>query len=166
MSLVTASIGFTIKVNQGSDVHLPCYFPQTTQVDANAVWFKEPDKRLITEDDDNKKIQVLYPLDRDQTVLLRDIDMADAGIYHCKNADGEKLSTVYLIVEGRFGNLFYMLLHVIKVDTTFMYILTIFSTVFKLLLNLNLTHAKTSLHRGSLAWTRTVAQGNPYCKNP
>lgn len=108
MSLVTASIGYTIKVNEGANVLLPCHFPPNTQVVANAVWFKETET-LNLEDEDNKKIELLYPLDLDQTMKLRNALMEDAGIYHCESADKEKLSTVYLIVDGRFVSLFYML---------------------------------------------------------
>lgn len=56
------------------------------------------------------RLELLYPLDRDQTILLQDIVMEDSGIYHCESADGEKLSTLYITVEGRFGYLFDMLL--------------------------------------------------------
>ncbi|XP_029001522.1 plasma protease C1 inhibitor [Betta splendens] len=97
---VVASISFTIKVNQGSDVYLPCYLPRTTQVSENARWSKEPSKRLHTEDENNKKIMLVYPNDYDQTIVVKHVAMEDTGTYHCESADGEKLSTVYLIVEA------------------------------------------------------------------
>lgn len=108
MSLVTAPIGFTIRVNEGVNVELPCHFPPNSEAVANAVWVKDTET-LNLEDDNNKKIERLYPNDTDQSVLLRSALMEDAGIYHCESADKEKLSTVTLIVDGRFFNLFDML---------------------------------------------------------
>lgn len=108
VSLATASIGYTIKVNQGANVQLPCHYPPNSQVVANTVWFKETDT-LNLEDENNKKMERLYPLDTDQTIVLRNALIEDAGLYHCESVDKEKLSTVYLVVEGRFYNLFYIL---------------------------------------------------------
>lgn len=110
MSLLIASVGYTIKAIQGKNVHLPCHFPSTSQVNSNALWIKEANEALNTEDENNKKIELLYPLDHDQTILLREVALEDAGVYHCESAEKEKLSTIYLIVEGRFGNPFYILL--------------------------------------------------------
>ncbi|XP_040000915.1 plasma protease C1 inhibitor [Xiphias gladius] len=104
---VAASTGYTIKVTEGSKVHLPCHFPPGIQVVANALWFKETDvgqrTRVNPEDDSTdyfNRLELLYPLDRDQTILLQDIVMEDSGIYHCESADGEKLSTLYITVEA------------------------------------------------------------------
>lgn len=47
----------------------------------------------------------LYPLDHDQTIIMRDIVMEDAGIYRCDSPEGDKLSTVQVIVDGRSGTL-------------------------------------------------------------
>lgn len=104
----TASIGYTIKAPEGSRVHLPCHFPPSSlPVRANAVWYKETGagmrSQLTLEDDstdENKKLELLYPLDQDQTIILRNIVMEDAGIYQCETTEGEKLSTVYIFVEG------------------------------------------------------------------
>ncbi|XP_040892483.1 plasma protease C1 inhibitor [Toxotes jaculatrix] len=103
---VDASIGYTIKVEEGSTVHLPCHFPRDSPVLANALWFKETDggkrTKLNLEDDsagDDKRLDLLYPFDYDQTMVLKDTTMEDTGIYYCESADGEKLSTVYIIVE-------------------------------------------------------------------
>ncbi|KAK2817044.1 hypothetical protein Q5P01_025235 [Channa striata] len=101
---VVASIGYTVKVFEGSDVNLPCYFPSTSQVSNNALWFKETTtgkSKLNLEDDNNKKMQLLYPLDHDQRIVLRETVMEDSGLYHCELENGQKLSTVYLIVEVR-----------------------------------------------------------------
>ncbi|XP_026216697.1 plasma protease C1 inhibitor [Anabas testudineus] len=96
---VVASVGYTIKAIQGKNVHLPCHFPSTSQVNSNALWIKEANEALNTEDENNKKIELLYPLDHDQTILLREVALEDAGVYHCESAEKEKLSTIYLIVE-------------------------------------------------------------------
>ncbi|XP_028270547.1 plasma protease C1 inhibitor isoform X2 [Parambassis ranga] len=103
---VDASIGYTIKAPKGSHVHLPCHFPPSSlPVRANAVWYKEISAgmriKLNSEDDstdENKKLDLLYPLDQDQTIILRNIVMEDAGIYQCETTEGGKLSTVYIIV--------------------------------------------------------------------
>lgn len=114
VSLSTASIGYTMKVLKGSAIPLPCHFPLSSQVTADALWFKETGvgkrMQLIPRDDstgDNNRVEQLYPLDHDQTIILRDTVMEDAGIYQCESVDGKKLSTVYVIVEGMCGNLFY-----------------------------------------------------------
>ncbi len=60
--------------------------------------------------DDNAKVELLYPNDHDQTIILRDVAMEDAGTYSCESAEGAKLSTVDIIIEGRSGNLSYKLL--------------------------------------------------------
>ncbi|XP_029294437.1 LOW QUALITY PROTEIN: plasma protease C1 inhibitor [Cottoperca gobio] len=103
---VDASISYTIKVFEGSTIRLPCYFPPSSQVEANALWFKDwgfdKKTRLDTEDDptaDNNRVALLYPLDHDQTIIIRDAVMEDAGTYLCQSAEGQKLSSVYIIVE-------------------------------------------------------------------
>nr|XP_019966774.1 PREDICTED: plasma protease C1 inhibitor [Paralichthys olivaceus] len=103
---VAASFDYTLKVFEGSPVHLPCHFPPSSQVSANALWFKETDAgkkmSLNLQDDsdyDDQRLKLLYPLDHDQTVLIRGTVMEDAGIYHCESTEGQKLSTIYIIVE-------------------------------------------------------------------
>ncbi|XP_031158599.2 plasma protease C1 inhibitor [Sander lucioperca] len=98
---VDASISYTIKVTEGSIAHLPCYFPPSSQVKADALWVKETGPNMRTRlnpEDDNKRVELLYPLDHDQTSIIRNTIMADAGLYIC-SAEGELLSSVYLIVE-------------------------------------------------------------------
>ncbi|CAB1426902.1 unnamed protein product [Pleuronectes platessa] len=104
---VAASSVYTIKVSQGSHTHLPCHFPTSSQVSANAFWFRETDAgmkmSLNLEDDilnDIQRFSLIYPFDSDQTVLIRDTVLEDAGTYHCESAAGQKLSTVRLIVQA------------------------------------------------------------------
>ncbi|XP_068178509.1 plasma protease C1 inhibitor isoform X2 [Antennarius striatus] len=103
---VDASIGFTIKVIQGTTIYLPCHFLSTTQVKANALWFKETGDGMrspLNLGDDStdvyKRLEQLYPMDHDQTIILRNTIKEDAGLYHCESTEGEKLSYVYVIVE-------------------------------------------------------------------
>ncbi|XP_031727364.1 plasma protease C1 inhibitor [Anarrhichthys ocellatus] len=101
---VDAFVTYTIKLIEGFTPHLPCHFPPSNQVKANALWFKETGKstKLHLEDDptaEHKRVEQLYPLDHDQTIIIRDIVMEDAGNYICQSAEGEKLSSVNIIVE-------------------------------------------------------------------
>ncbi len=54
-------------------------------------------------------MDLLYPNDSDQTIVLRDIVMEDAGIYNCESANGDKLSTINLAIEGMFFSFFHIL---------------------------------------------------------
>ncbi|XP_045902900.1 plasma protease C1 inhibitor [Micropterus dolomieu] len=104
---VDAVIGYTIKVNFGTNVKLPCHFPPSSQITANALWFKETDvgerTQLNLGDEstvDDNRVGLIYPFDHDQTIVLRNTVLEDAGIYNCESVDGEKLSTVYIIVDA------------------------------------------------------------------
>ncbi|XP_073322995.1 plasma protease C1 inhibitor [Pagrus major] len=103
---VVATIVYTIKINEGSNVHLPCHFPSSSQVTANALWYKETGVGMMTRlnfgdgsTGDDEKVEQLYPMDHDQSILLRRTAMEDAGTYYCQSAEGDKLSTVNIIVE-------------------------------------------------------------------
>lgn len=107
--LPAAPIAYAIKVTEGTNVRLPCYLPPSRQERDNALWFKvssagKKTKLNLDDDltDDFKKTELLYPDDPDQTIILRDIGMDDDGTYQCESAEGEKLSTVDIIVVGRF----------------------------------------------------------------
>lgn len=106
MPLSAASISYTIKVYKGSTAHLPCHFPRSSQVKANALWYKvtgiNETTQLNPEDDStaDNRVELLYPLDHDQTIIIKDTVMEDAGIYFCQSAEEEMLSSVYVIVEG------------------------------------------------------------------
>lgn len=102
---VDAPIAYAIKVTEGTNVRLPCYLPPSRQERDNALWFKvssagKKTKLNLDDDltDDFKKTELLYPDDPDQTIILRDIGMDDDGTYQCESAEGEKLSTVDIIV--------------------------------------------------------------------
>ncbi|XP_074555154.1 plasma protease C1 inhibitor [Halichoeres trimaculatus] len=108
---VIAANAFTVKITEGQSGHLPCYFPCSSQVTANALWFKET-TQLVLEDDseeifledipmseNDRRVERLYPLDKDQTIILRDAVPTDAGMYYCKSAEGEILSIVQTIIE-------------------------------------------------------------------
>ncbi|KAF3687670.1 Plasma protease C1 inhibitor [Channa argus] len=99
---VVASTVYNIKAAAGSDVKFPCYFPTDQQVNNNALWFKDTNAgktKLNLEDENNNKMEHLFPLERDQTVLLRDAVMEDGGVYHCESEDGQKLSTVNVVID-------------------------------------------------------------------
>uniref|UniRef100_UPI0037E857D1 plasma protease C1 inhibitor n=1 Tax=Semicossyphus pulcher TaxID=241346 RepID=UPI0037E857D1 len=102
--VVTPNV-YTIKITEGNSGNLPCYFPRTSQVTANALWFKETRlgqrAQLNTEDnssDDDKRIEQLYPSDHDQTIILRDTVLTDTGKYFCES-EGKTLSTVFIFIE-------------------------------------------------------------------
>lgn len=99
-------LSLDIKVTEGSDVNLPCYFPLSHEVTANALWFKEEslgEKTKLSSEDDwthDKKVDLLYPLDSEQTIMLRHATAEDAGVYICESPEGQKLSSLNVIVEG------------------------------------------------------------------
>lgn len=113
MCLVTESIVYEITAATGSTIQLPCSFPPSTQVLANAEWFKEMGAdgriRLNTEGDstdEEEKVKLLYPLDEDQTIIVRNLIIQDAGIYKCESAAGQILSTVHVMIKGTVTRLF------------------------------------------------------------
>lgn len=109
----TDSLDLTIKVNQGSDVYLPCTLPPSSEVRANALWFKKTGigrMPINLEEDTADRISLLYPLDQDQTILMKETVTEDSGTYYCETPDGTRLSTIQIIVEGKSGNFSYTLL--------------------------------------------------------
>nr|XP_040042618.1 plasma protease C1 inhibitor isoform X1 [Gasterosteus aculeatus aculeatus] len=93
---------YTIRVFEGVSAHLPCHFPPSNQVKTNALWFKETnldERTQLPLEDDDSRVERLYPLDHDQAILIKDIVKEDAGNYICQSAEGESLSSVYVIVE-------------------------------------------------------------------
>ncbi|XP_061601050.1 plasma protease C1 inhibitor [Cololabis saira] len=105
--VVDGSLRYTITVAEGSDVTLPCFFPPSQRITTNALWFKETGDgkktRLNLEDDSihEKKVELLYGLDPEQTIILRRGAAEDAGVYICESAGGERLSTLNLVFEAR-----------------------------------------------------------------
>nr|XP_020509723.1 plasma protease C1 inhibitor [Labrus bergylta] len=105
IAVVVANV-YTIRIMGGQSGHLPCHFPTSSQVTANALWFKKTGEgqrtQLDLEDnstDDEKRIEQLYPLDHDQTIILRNTIMGDTGTYYCVSAEGETLSTVHTYID-------------------------------------------------------------------
>ncbi|XP_033478862.1 plasma protease C1 inhibitor [Epinephelus lanceolatus] len=95
---------YTMKVTQGSTAQLQCHFPTSSQVTANALWFKVDNNgtrtQLDTEDESSdNRVNLLYPLDHDQTITIKNIVMEDSGNYLCESAGGQTLSSVYIIVQ-------------------------------------------------------------------
>ncbi|KAM4750497.1 plasma protease C1 inhibitor [Anableps anableps] len=96
----------TVKVPEGSNAFLPCYLPSSSEVISNAQWFKETrvDKRtrLNTEEDSTRdvKIELLSLNEQDQTIMIKKVEMEDAGVYICESAEGERLNSLYLEVEA------------------------------------------------------------------
>ncbi|XP_034544718.1 plasma protease C1 inhibitor [Notolabrus celidotus] len=104
--IVVAANVYTIKIVEGQTANLPCHIPTSSQVTANALWFKETRDsqrtKLNLEDDptdDEKRIEQLYPHDHDQAIILRNTVSTDTGIYYCVSTEGETLSTVYTFIQ-------------------------------------------------------------------
>ncbi|KAF6733508.1 Plasma protease C1 inhibitor [Oryzias melastigma] len=97
---------FSVNVIKGSNVLIPCYYPTFGQRGANALWFKEDGSgnriKLDTEDEsaEDKRVELLYLGDPDQTIMLRKAVMEDAGLYTCESPDGEKFTTANLSVQA------------------------------------------------------------------
>lgn len=104
--IIEASISYTLVVGEGTNARLPCNFLSEYGVKVNALWFKEiashKKKTMLTSADgtlgEDGKAELLYPLDHDQTMTLRQVTMDDQGLYHCDSPEGVKLSTVRLII--------------------------------------------------------------------
>lgn len=105
-----ASIVYTVKGYEGHIIYLPCQLPSSTPVQANTVWSKDTDSgtqiqlNFAYDSTGEPHAELLYPGDRDQTVIMRNLVMEDAGIYRCYSAEGEQLSTVQVLIEGRSGS--------------------------------------------------------------
>ncbi|XP_042341707.1 plasma protease C1 inhibitor [Plectropomus leopardus] len=101
---VLASISYTMKVIQGSIARLQCQFPMSSQVTANALWFKVKTDgtrtQLNTEDEStSNRVKLIYPNDHDQTINIENTVLEDTGAYQCESADGVILSSINIIVE-------------------------------------------------------------------
>lgn len=97
---------YAINAVQGSTIYLPCNFAQSSRILANAQWYKETGdgQRIYVGEGasaETQRMQQLYPLDPDQSVIITNVVMEDSGIYHCQSAEGEELSIVQVTVEGR-----------------------------------------------------------------
>lgn len=96
----------TLKVLEDSNVFLPCYLPSSSKVVSNALWFKETGAgkrtRLNTEEDPtgDEKVELLSPTEQDQTIMIKKVEMGDAGVYICESAEWERLNSLQLKVEG------------------------------------------------------------------
>lgn len=106
LCLSVASFVYEINTFHGSTIYLPCNVPQFNQIPANALWYKETSAGQRVDfregaSGEMKPMQQLYPLDQDQSVILRNVVTEDSGIYHCEFPKGEKLSTVRVTVKGR-----------------------------------------------------------------
>ncbi|KAM4594628.1 plasma protease C1 inhibitor [Fundulus diaphanus] len=104
-SLKVESFHTTVKVLEGSNVLLPCYLPSSSGVISNAWWFKETGAgkrtRLNTEDVTSaEKIELLSPNEQDQTIMMKEVAIGDAGVYVCESVTGEKLNSLHLEVEA------------------------------------------------------------------
>lgn len=96
-------------VGKGASVKLPCSLSHSEHVEANALWFRETSDgnrtALISGNDTvslDKRAELLYPLDQDQTLKISEVTEEDEGVYHCDSAEGVTLSTIRLIVECKF----------------------------------------------------------------
>ncbi|XP_055079616.1 plasma protease C1 inhibitor [Periophthalmus magnuspinnatus] len=105
--IVKGFISYIMLVAEGTNARLPCNYGSDHQVKGNALWFKEMANnkiKMLTHADhtmsEDGKAGLLYPMDHDQTMSLRDVTMEDQGLYHCDSPDGARLSTVELIVKS------------------------------------------------------------------
>lgn len=106
--IIPVLISYTMVVGEGATPRLPCNFFPEYEVKANALWFKESSsnksKAILTSVDgtlaEDRKAELLYPFDHDQTMTLREVTMDDQGLYHCDSPEGVKLSVVRLIVKS------------------------------------------------------------------
>ncbi|XP_056892238.1 plasma protease C1 inhibitor [Takifugu flavidus] len=103
---VIASFAYDINAAQGSTIYLPCYFPHSSQILANALWYKETgigQKTLLHFSkeplDELERVQQIYPLDQDQSVKFTNVLMEDSGTYRCESPEGEELSVVRVTVK-------------------------------------------------------------------
>ncbi|PWA30710.1 hypothetical protein CCH79_00009311 [Gambusia affinis] len=107
-NLTVESFHTTVKVTEDSTASLPCYLPSSSEDgnNLNAQWFKESGvgkkTRINTAEDDsrNAKIELLSPNEQDQTIMIKKVDMGDAGVYICESAEGERLNSLQLEVEA------------------------------------------------------------------
>lgn len=106
--LCLAAESFVYKINavQGSTIYLPCNIPQSSHILTNALWYKETDagQRIDFRDGasgETERMQQLYPLDPDQSVIMTNVVMEDSGTYYCEFPLGEKMSIVRVTVTGR-----------------------------------------------------------------
>lgn len=113
LCLSAASIVYDINTAQGSTIYLPCYFPHSSQILANALWYKETgigQKTLLHFSekplDELERVQQIYPLDQDQSVKFTNVLMEDSGTYRCESPEGEELSIVRVTVKGKLITLF------------------------------------------------------------
>lgn len=106
------SSDYTVTVNEGSTINLPCHRPPFAQAEAYALWFKDTaagERTRLTPVEvpsPGQRLEWLYsdPTDNDQTITLKELAMVDAGIYHCESAEGEKFNAINLIVKGKLRN--------------------------------------------------------------
>lgn len=105
---VEAYISYTLVAGDRRSASLQCYLHTGLEkAKANAVWFKETEDgqktTVLTKDNgtrsEDEKAELLYPLDYDQTMMIRDVTMEDQGLYQCESPEGIKLSTIRLIVK-------------------------------------------------------------------
>lgn len=113
LCLSAASIVYDINTAQGSTIYLPCYFPHSSQILANALWYKETgigQKKVLHFSekplDELERVQQIYPLDQDQSVKFTNVLMEDSGTYRCESPEGEELSIVRVTVKGKLITLF------------------------------------------------------------
>ncbi|CAF93615.1 unnamed protein product, partial [Tetraodon nigroviridis] len=101
---VTASLFYEINALQGSTIYLPCIVPQSNQIPAKALWYKETDagQRSDFREGASGEMQRLqrYPLAHDQSVIITNVVSEDSGTYYCEYPVGVKLSTILVTVKA------------------------------------------------------------------
>ncbi|XP_046900422.1 plasma protease C1 inhibitor [Hypomesus transpacificus] len=110
---VDAFSSYALKHKEGSIIVLPCERPQGAQPENYVLWFKETSegqrrKLSPAESADQEQLKLsgrlewLYadPQDEDQSIQVHQVTIEDSGTYHCESEEGEKFSSIELVVEA------------------------------------------------------------------
>ena len=85
--------------------------PPHLQSDTNARWYKVPPGGTTSllnpgngmTEGSTDRVEWLFgsPEDPDQSITIKELVVADSGLYRCESVNGSVLSVIQLIVEGK-----------------------------------------------------------------